>query len=52
MQTQMRVETRNDDIDVALHWRVKRNPFFSINKVAARESSFGGYRQQQVFFTD
>ena len=52
METKIAVETRNDDIHVALHRQVRRNRFFSINDVAASERSMGTYLTHQIFFTD
>lgn len=52
MQTELAVETRNDDIHVTLQRQVRRSSFFTVNDVYVRERSFSGYWSQQVFFTD
>jgi outer membrane receptor protein involved in Fe transport len=52
MQSQIGLETRNDDINVALHRQVRRLRFFTVNKVGVEERSVSGFLQQQVFFTD
>ncbi|MBI3783110.1 MAG: TonB-dependent receptor plug domain-containing protein [Deltaproteobacteria bacterium] len=52
MQSQIGLETRNDDIDVALHRQVQRRRFFTVNKLRVEERSLSGFVQQQVFFTD
>ncbi|MBI3770480.1 MAG: TonB-dependent receptor [Deltaproteobacteria bacterium] len=52
LQSQVGFENRNDDIRVALQRQVRRRPFFTINKLGVLESSFSGFMQQQVFFTD
>ena len=52
MLTTLGFQTRNDDIDVALHRQTKRNRFFTVTKSQITERSFSGYWSQQVFFTD
>jgi len=52
LQSQLAFETRNDDVDVALHRQVRRTIFYDINKVYVREHSFSGYWNQQIFFND
>ncbi len=49
LQTQLGVETRHDDIHVALQRQVRRRPFFTVDKLGVLERSFSGYLQQQVF---
>jgi outer membrane receptor protein involved in Fe transport len=46
------VETRNDDVVVALRRQVRRNPFFSLNDVAVSERSVGTYLTHEAFLTD
>jgi hypothetical protein len=52
VQSQAAVETRNDDIDVALHRQVQRQRFYTINQLRVQERSFGAYMQHQIFFAD
>jgi outer membrane receptor protein involved in Fe transport len=52
MASKIGVETRNDDIDVAVYRQVKRNRFFAVSKVNVAETSVSGYLSQQIFFTD
>jgi hypothetical protein len=52
MQTEFGLQTRRDDIDVALWRQVQRNRFFAVNKVGVEEQSVSGYWGQQIFFTD
>jgi outer membrane receptor protein involved in Fe transport len=52
LQTRVGFQTRNDDIDVALYRQVRRNRFFTVNRVAVEERSFSGFLAQQVFLTD
>jgi hypothetical protein len=52
MASKIGVETRNDDIDVAVHRQVRRNRFFTVSKVNVVERSVSGFLSQQVFFTD
>jgi outer membrane receptor protein involved in Fe transport len=52
MESRIAVETRNDDIDVALHRQVRRNRFFSVNDLAVSERSMGTYFTHEIFFTD
>jgi outer membrane receptor protein involved in Fe transport len=52
IQSQIAVETRNDDINVALHRQVQRQRFFTINQLHVEERSLSGYTQQQIFLTD
>jgi outer membrane receptor protein involved in Fe transport len=52
MASRVGFETRNDDIDVAVHRQVQRNRFFTVSKVGVVERSFSGFLTQQVFFTD
>jgi len=52
VQSQVAVETRNDDINVALYRQVQRRRFYTINKVRVHERSISAYTQHQVFFTD
>lgn len=51
MVTSLGVETRNDDIDVAVHRQVKRERFFTVSKVNVVERSVGAYWSQEIFFT-
>lgn len=46
------VETRNDDIQLRLDRQVRRESFFTVNKVYMREHSFAAYWGQQVFPTE
>jgi outer membrane receptor protein involved in Fe transport len=52
MATKVGFESRNDDINVAVHRQVRRNRFFTVSKVNVLEHSLSGYLSQQVFFTD
>lgn len=52
MQTEFGLQTRRDNIDVALWRQVQRNRFFAVNKVGVQEQSVSGYWGQQIFFTD
>jgi len=52
MHTKLGVQTRRDDIDVALWHQVRRNRFFATNKVAVQEQSVSPYWAQQIFLTD
>lgn len=52
VQTRIAVETRSDDIDVALHRQVQRQRFFTVNQLRVQESSVSAYLQHQVFFTE
>src|SRR5262245_12735671 len=52
LQSQLAVETRNDDVHVKLQRAVRRTSFFTVNDVYVREHSFSGYWAQQIFFTD
>src|SRR5581483_907350 len=46
------VETRNDDIDLALYRQVRRNRFFAINRLAVAERSLGTYWTNEIDFTE
>jgi outer membrane receptor protein involved in Fe transport len=52
MQSQLALDTRNDDIHVTLQRQVRRTSFFTVNDVRVQERRFGGWWSQQVFFTD
>ncbi len=52
VQSQIVVESRNDDISVALYRQVQRQRFFTVNKLDVEERSLSGYTQQQIFLTD
>ncbi len=52
VESRVAVETRNDDIALALHRQVRRNRFYTINQVAIAERSLGTYLTHQIFFTD
>ncbi len=52
METKLAVETRNDDVNVALHRQVRRNRFLDVNELAVSERSLGTYLTDEVFFTD
>ena len=51
-QSQVAVESRNDDINVALHRQYQRNRFYTVNKLAVQENTASGWMQHQVFLTD
>ncbi len=51
-QSQIAVETRNDDISVALHRQVKRERFFTVNELSIQERTVSGYMQHQISLTD
>ena len=46
------METRNDDIDVALHRQVQRARFYTINELGVQEDSISAWMQHQIFLTD
>ena len=48
MATRIGVETRNDDIDVAVYRQVRRSRFFTVSKVNVAERSVSGYLSQQI----
>ncbi len=48
LESQLALETRNDEIHVALHRQVQRRRFFTVNRLAVAERSVGGYVGQQV----
>lgn len=50
--TTMAVETRRDDIDVALHRQIRRHRFYTINQLNVEEQSVAGYLHQEVYLTD
>lgn len=52
IQSQVGIETRNDDIDVALHRQVRRQRFYSINQLRVYENTLSTFMQHQVFLTD
>ncbi len=52
VQSQVAVETRRDDINVALHRQVRRQRFYTINQLNVEEQSVSGYTSHQVFLTD
>jgi hypothetical protein len=52
MQTQLGLQFRRDQMDVALFRQVKRRVFFGVNQVAIAEQSVSGFWGQQFFFTD
>jgi outer membrane receptor protein involved in Fe transport len=52
MESQIALETRNDEISVGLHRQAKRQRFFTINELAIQERSVSGYLRQQIFLTD
>lgn len=51
-QTQLGLENRNDSIHVALYRQVRRQRFFTVNKIHVEERSLSTFLQQQVFFGD
>ena len=51
-ESRLQVETRNDQIHVALYRQVERHRFFTVNRLAVDERSTSGFLEQQVFFTD
>jgi outer membrane receptor protein involved in Fe transport len=51
-QSQVAVETRNDDINVALHRQVERARFYTINEMSVQEDTVSAWMQHQVFLTD
>ncbi len=52
VQSQVAVETRRDDINVALHRQVRRQRFYTINQLNVEEQSVSGYTSHQVFLTN
>jgi outer membrane receptor protein involved in Fe transport len=52
IQSRVAIETRRDEIDVALHRQVRRQRFYTINRVHAGEQSLAAFTDHQVFFTD
>lgn len=51
-ETQIGIETRNDEINVALWRQIQRRRFYAVNKLNVEERSVSGFLQQQFFFTD
>jgi len=52
LQSEVGLETRNDQIHLALHRQVQRERFFTVNELAVDERSVSGFLGQQVFFTE
>ncbi len=52
MGTRLGVETRSDEIDVAVHRQVRRRRFFTVNRSRVVERSVSGYLAQQIDVTD
>lgn len=46
------VESRNDDVDVALHRQVRRNRFYTVNRLNVVERSFGGFFGNEILFAE
>ncbi len=46
------IESRNDDIDLALYRQVRRNRFFTVNRLNVVERSFGGYVGNEVLLAE
>ncbi len=46
------VESRNDDVDVALHRAVRRRRFFTVNDVHVDERSFAGFVGNEVLLAE
>jgi outer membrane receptor protein involved in Fe transport len=51
-ESRLAVETRNDDVNLALHRQVRRNRFFSVNALAVSERSVGAYLTHEVLLAD
>ena len=52
LQSQVGIETRNDEAHVTLKRQVRRESFFTVNDVYVQVHSFSGYWGQQVFPTE
>src|SRR5262249_35844978 len=52
VQSEIGLETRNDQIHLALHHQVERERFFTTNELAVDERSASGFVGQHVFFTE
>ncbi len=51
-QSQVAVESRNDNIHVALHRQYRRNRFYTVNQLAVQENTVSAWMQHQFFLTD
>ncbi|GIW40321.1 MAG: TonB-dependent receptor [Candidatus Binatia bacterium] len=52
VETEVALETRHDEVDVALHRQVERRRFFTVTRVRAEPRMLGGYARALVFLTD
>jgi hypothetical protein len=52
VRSQLGVETRSDDVDLALWRQVRRERFFPVNRLKVTERSFSGWLGHEVFLTD
>src|SRR5439155_19600874 len=52
VESQVAVETRNDDVDLALHRQVRRNRFFDVNRLSVSERSVGTWFDHRIVFRD
>jgi len=52
VQSQVAVETRSDHINLGLHRQVRRQRFFTRNRVNVEERSVSSWTQHQVFLLD
>jgi hypothetical protein len=52
LESTLAFETRNDEIDVALHRELRRDRFFTLTRTHVDERSFSGWWGQTVFLTD
>ena len=48
IESQIGLETRNDNANVALYRTIQRARFFAINKLSVEERSFSGYMEQRI----
>jgi outer membrane receptor protein involved in Fe transport len=46
------VESRNDSIDVALYRQVRRDRFFTVNRVHVEERQFAGFVGNEILFSE
>ncbi|MFN8626168.1 MAG: TonB-dependent receptor [Candidatus Binatia bacterium] len=51
-QSQIAIDSRNDEISVALHRQVQRQRFFTINQVSVAERSVSGFMHHEIFLSD
>ncbi len=52
VESQVGVELRADDIDLALYRQLRRQRFYAVNKLQMFEQSMSGFMQHEVFLAD